>query len=164
VVDLSAQLPNVPADSSHLVISLGGNDALFNIDLLALPVSSTAEALALFSERTGRFESEYRTAIDKVLQCGRPTTVCTIYNGNLSDSETARLAATVLKLFNDVILRVALENRLSVIDLRLICTEPEDYANEIEPSGQGGLKIALAIARSVGALDATTGFTSVVVC
>jgi hypothetical protein len=38
-----------------------------------------------------------------------------------------------------------------VIDLRLVCTEPADYANEIEPSGPGGRKIAAAVARSVGA-------------
>jgi len=42
---------------------------------------------------------------------------------------------------------------LDVLELRLICTEPEDYANPIEPSGQGGLKIARAIARAIGATD-----------
>jgi hypothetical protein len=39
---------------------------------------------------------------------------------------------------------------LPAIDLRLVCTEPADYANPIEPSGRGGLKIAGAIARSLG--------------
>jgi hypothetical protein len=34
--------------------------------------------------------------------------------------------------------------------LRLVCTEPSDYANPIEPSGSGGRKIALAIAASLG--------------
>jgi hypothetical protein len=38
-----------------------------------------------------------------------------------------------------------------VIELRLVCSEPEDYANPIEPSVQGGAKIARAIARAVGA-------------
>ena len=52
--------------------------------------------------------------------------------------------------FNDVILRVAFEHHLPVIDLRLICNEPADYANPIEPSGRGGRKIALAIARATG--------------
>jgi hypothetical protein len=35
-----------------------------------------------------------------------------------------------------------------------VCTEPADYANPIEPSGSGGLKIARAVARMIGALDA----------
>jgi hypothetical protein len=37
-----------------------------------------------------------------------------------------------------------------VIDLRLICSEPADYANPIEPSGPGGQKIARAIVASLG--------------
>jgi len=53
-------------------------------------------------------------------------------------------------MFNDVILRVAFEHHLPVIDLRLICSEPADYANAIEPSGRGGWKIAEAIARTIG--------------
>jgi hypothetical protein len=36
-----------------------------------------------------------------------------------------------------------------VIDLRLICTQPEDYANEIQPGIAGGRKIAQAILRLV---------------
>jgi hypothetical protein len=54
-------------------------------------------------------------------------------------------------LSNDVILRTAMNLGLDIVDLRAISTEPADYANPIEPSLQGGLKIARAIARSVGA-------------
>jgi hypothetical protein len=45
--DLAPQLPKVAADVSHIAISTGGNDALMNSDLLALPVASTTEALAI---------------------------------------------------------------------------------------------------------------------
>ena len=41
ISDLAAQLPLVSADVTHLVISVGGNDALLNIDLLGRRVSST---------------------------------------------------------------------------------------------------------------------------
>jgi len=58
-----------------------------------------------------------------------------------------------LALFNDAILRTAVDLGLDVLELRSICTEPEDYANPIEPSGQGGLKIARAVSRLVGAVD-----------
>ena len=60
-----------------------------------------------------------------------------------------RLARVALMTFNDVILRAAFEHGVDVIDLRLICTQDEDYANPIEPSGSGGLKIAKAIAHAV---------------
>ncbi|MDB4981316.1 MAG: hypothetical protein JWM82_2068 [Myxococcales bacterium] len=151
-VDLSKQFARVPSDGSHVVISIGGNDALLNADLLGTSVSSTAEALSLFGDRTWRFEQAYRVAIDGALAMRRDTTVCTIYNGNLEAREAA-LARVALMLFNDVILRVAFERRLRVIDLRLVCTEAADYANPIEPSGRGGRKIAQAIARSLGAAD-----------
>jgi hypothetical protein len=55
--------------------------------------------------------------------------------------------------FNDAILRAAFEFRLSVIDLRLVCTEPEDHANPIEPSERGGRKIARAIIGALGLAD-----------
>lgn len=149
---LPAQVRRVPADATHLAVSIGGNDALRNIDLLDLPVTSTAEALDLFHERASRFEASYREALAPVLALGLPTTFCTVYNGNLAHDE-ARRARVALILFNDVILRFALENRLPVVDLRLVCTEPADYANPIEPSGQGGLKIARAVAEAAGAIS-----------
>jgi hypothetical protein len=48
-----------------------------------------------------------------------------------------------------------------VIDLRLICVEPSDYANAIEPSGQGGRKIAQAIAKALGLLGEKVSPSSV---
>jgi len=54
---------------------------------------------------------------------------------------------------HDAILRTAVDLGLDVLELQSICTEPEDYANPIEPSGQGGLKIARAVSRLVGAVD-----------
>ena len=155
-LDLAAQLPRVPWEASHLVVSIGGNDALLNADLLDTEVCSTAEALELFDERMQAFETSYRQAIASVLRLGRPTAVCTIYNGNLPDPEQARVARVALMMFNDVIFRVASEHQLPVIDLRLVCTESEDYANPIEPSGRGGAKIAQAISQVMRRLDATS--------
>src|SRR4051812_18392641 len=103
---LAAQLDRVPADATHLVVSVGGNDALQNSDLLSLPVRSTAEALRLFAERVELFEQAYRAAIARVVSLGRDTAVCTVYNGAL-DAERARFARVALTTFNDVILRTA---------------------------------------------------------
>jgi hypothetical protein len=41
---------------------------------------------------------------------------------------------------NDAILRTAIDLRLGPLDLRSVCRELADYANAIEPSGQGRLK------------------------
>jgi hypothetical protein len=151
--DVVRQVARVPGDATHVVLSVGGNDALMNSDLLNLPVESTAEALELFGRRAGAFRESYVAALDGVLALGRATTVCTVYEGNLEPS-WAPLARVALVLFNDVILRAAFARGVDVIDLRLVCTEASDYANPIEPSGSGGKKIAGAIGAAVGAWQA----------
>jgi hypothetical protein len=148
--DLASQLACVPGDASHLVVSVGGNDALQNSDLLSMRLNSSAEALEAFADRLAAFERAYRSAIRQVIALDRPTVVCTIYNGAL-EPQRAAIARLGVALFNDVILRTAMNLGLDVVELRAICTEQADYANPIEPSDQGGLKIARAIARSIGA-------------
>jgi hypothetical protein len=60
-----------------------------------------------------------------------------------------KMAVAALTVFNDCIVRAAFAHGLPLLDLRLICTEAGDYANPIEPSAQGGEKIARAIAEFV---------------
>ena len=149
IADLPSQVSRVLGDTTHLVVSIGGNDVLGNMDALGLRVRSADEALLRIGERVDRFERAYRDAIERALQLRRPTTLCTIYDGNLPPAEAAP-ARIGLMPFNDVILRIAFEQGLGVIDLRLVCTQPEDYANAIEPSSRGGEKIAQAILRALG--------------
>jgi hypothetical protein len=149
IADLRGQLKRVPEHASHLVISVGGNDALRNWDLLSLRVTSSSEVLDAFAARIAVFERAYRGAVEQAVKLQRYTAVCTVYNGALQQDATA--ARMGLALFNDVILRTAVEQRLDAVELRSICREPADYVNAIEPSGQGGLKLARAVARLIGA-------------
>jgi hypothetical protein len=149
---LRGQIARTPDDASHVVLAVGGNDALQHIDLLDLRVASTAEALDIFAARVEEFEADYRAALESVVALGRPTIVCTIYNGNL-EPPRARIARTALAIFNDAIVRSALERELPLIDLRLVCSEPADYANPIEPSGAGGRKVAAAVVSAVRRLS-----------
>ena len=73
------------------------------------------------------------------------------YHGNFPDPRYQRMVSMALALFNDVIIQVAMENRLRILDLRTVCNSPVDYANPIEPSSTGGAKIAEAIIRAVTA-------------
>lgn len=157
---MAGQLARVPADTTHVVLSIGGNDALGEMDLLRTPVRSTAEALELFASRVSAFERAYHDAAHRVVALGRDTTLCTIYNGNL-ETEIATIARMGLTLFNDVILQMAIAHRLRAIELRQICTAPDDYANPIEPSGNGGRKIARAVAEAIGARPSTLPATTV---
>lgn len=144
--DVWQQVRCVPSQASHVALSVGGNDALGNYDLLNTAVESTGDALALFAHRVDVFEQAYRRAIEAVLSLERKTAICTIYNGDLGPAE-ATIGRTALTLFNDVVLRAAVDYGVDAIELRAICCEPADYANPIEPSGRGGAKIAAAIAR-----------------
>jgi len=158
--ELKSQCPRVPSDASHLVVSIGGNDAIMNSDLLGTAVVSTAESLLLFSGRVSLFESQYRAALGRVQKLGRPITTCTIYNGCFPPEE-AEPIRVALMIFNDVILRVAFEHQFTVIDFRFVCQGPADYANPIEPSGLGGRKIAEAITRAAGIVNDADGHSRV---
>jgi len=144
--NIPAQLDRLPGDASHLVLSIGGNDAIMNADILRMPAQSTAQALAALHDVSRKFENNYRRAVEAGRRLGLPFAICTIYNGSFPDPEYQRLISTALMVFNDVILRVGIEYGLTIIDLRLVCSFPEDYANPIEPSSVGGAKIARSIA------------------
>jgi len=159
---VSDQMQHLRADSSHLVLSVGGNDALIHESVLGLPASSMAQTLRALADLASGFERNYRAAVEACMRPGLPLTVCTIYNGCFPDPQYQRVITTALMIFNDVILRVAIEQAISVIDLRAICVNPEDYANPIEPSTIGGEKIARTIAAFVTGSKSYSGATRIV--
>ena len=147
--DVERQLARIPRDATHLVVSIGGNDALQRSAVMRQPARLVAEAVAqLATEREG-FARDYRAMLEPVVARGLPVALCTIYDARFPDANEQRLVVTGLSLFNDVITREAFARRLALLDLRLICNEPDDYANSIEPSAKGGDKIAAVIVQVV---------------
>ncbi|MFL6707370.1 MAG: SGNH/GDSL hydrolase family protein, partial [Massilia sp.] len=142
---LAAQLAKLPATASHLALSIGGNDALQRQGLLQAKAGSVAEGIDILGDAVGQFESAYRKAIEACPAHRLPLVVCTIYNGNFSDAAYRKIVRSAVALFNDAIIRTAIEHKLKVIDLRAVCAKPEDYANAIEPSSTGAAKIARAM-------------------
>jgi lysophospholipase L1-like esterase len=147
--DVGRQLRRVPLDATHLVLSIGGNDALGSSDFLSAPARSTAEALSGLADIGDDFERGYLAMLTDVLAHELPTAICTIYYPRFPDAALQKMAVAALTVFNDCIVRAAFAHGLPLLDLRLICTEAGDYANPIEPSAQGGEKIARAIAEFV---------------
>jgi hypothetical protein len=150
VSGLAGQAARLPADATHLVVSAGGNDALEHIGLLDREVKSVGEGLALLGRDVHAFAQAYGEAVRLLQQRGLPLTACTIYEGSFPDARFQRVAAAAVALFDDAILRTATAAGVDVIELRLVCRAPEDYANPIEPSSVGGEKIARAIVRALG--------------
>lgn len=142
VENVGTQTFQSPADATHFFISVGGNNAILNSDVLQMSVSHSAEVFNELADRIGTFESNYREMLKIVLSRQVPTTVCTIYYPNYPDELIQKVSVAALSAFNDVIIRQATLNGLPYLDLRLICNKNDDYANEIEPSSKGGRKIA----------------------
>lgn len=150
---MARQFEQVPTDASHLVLSVGGNDALdYSGMLLHEPARSFAEVLSQLAEIQEQFGRDYRGVLERVLAHGKPVAVCTVYDAIPGLDVVER---TGLCLFNDVVLREAFRMGTPVIDLRLICTDAADYSrtSPIEPSAIGGGKITRAIARLVTEYD-----------
>lgn len=143
--NVSHQLSDVPETATHLIISVGGNDALRNTDVLQMRADSAAQVLNEMANRAERFEQDYSEMLRTVLAKKLPTALCTIYFPNFPDAQIQRIAVAALATFNDAIIRQAILNNLPLLDLRLICSEKADYANPIEPSDIGGRKIAQKI-------------------
>jgi lysophospholipase L1-like esterase len=143
------QLSRLPSDATHLIISAGGNDALRNSGMLREPARSVAEVMTRLADVRDEFARNYRDMLDAILERHLPTALCTIYDARFPAPEEQRLVVTALSIFNDVIMREAFARRLHLVDLRLICNEPDDYANPIEPSAKGGDKIAAVITQVV---------------
>ncbi len=145
ISSVERQLQRLPSDATHLVLSVGGNDALGqSAFILSEPADSYAEALTGLARIRDEFSLEYRQMLKNIRSQGLPLAACTIYDSvpGLQPPESAGLA-----LFNDVITRQVFAAGATLLDLRLICNEATDYAaiSPIEPSAVGGGKIARAI-------------------
>lgn len=143
-MEIPMQIESIPDDATHLVLSVGGNDALIWRNEL-LSTKPALDALTLLRKAQREFEQSYGEAVDAAISTGLPLEVCTIYKHipGLPDILQAPLG-----VFNDVITQtINGYGNIGLIDLRYICTEPEDYSDmsPIEPSAKGGMKIAKAI-------------------
>jgi hypothetical protein len=155
------QCQRIPSDATHLIISVGGNDALPYLGILSDSAGSVAEILHRFSSIQWEFEGKYLEMLDTILKCELPTALCTIYYPDYPEEDFQNLAVTALSTFNDCIIRAAITHGLPLLDLRLICNDPSDYANPIEPSAAGGAKIANVIKRVIDEHDFLQGKTVV---
>ncbi|MFH5923110.1 SGNH/GDSL hydrolase family protein [Roseomonas xinghualingensis] len=151
--DLPRQLSRLSPDATHLVVSIGGNDALRQEGILGEGARTVGEGLARLAALRERFRVDYGAMLDAVSARSLPVALCTIYDPRFPDRARRQLGTVGLTLFNDIITRAAFARGWPLIDLRLLCNEDADFANPIEPSVQGGGKIATEIARMLQGHD-----------
>ncbi len=151
--DIPRQLERAPADATHLILSVGGNDLLGEASALGQRVETVGQGMRLLADIRDRFEGCYRDLLRVLDARGTAAAVCTIYNPRFPDATLQREAVAALALFNDAIVRAAHDQRFPLIDLRAVCTGDEDFATPIEPSSAGGEKIARALCDLVARHD-----------
>jgi len=152
------QLNNLPSDASHLFLSVGGNDGLGHLSIFQKKVSTIGEALKNMYLIGKTFKKTYSAMLDSVLTHKLPLSVCNIYYPKFFSQSLKRvesyipqtvdaemlqqMAMAAETIFNDIIMYEAFKRYLPLIDLRLLFNEDKDFANPIEPSSIGGMKIA----------------------
>jgi len=88
------QLGRVLEDTTHLILSVGGKDALSSSDFLGAPARSVAEALSGLADIGARFERGYLSMLAEVLGQGLPTAICTVYYPRFPDAALQKVAGS----------------------------------------------------------------------
>ncbi|SHO49215.1 SGNH/GDSL hydrolase family protein [Desulfopila aestuarii] len=142
--DVSTQCQKVDEKINHVIVSIGGNNALGYISIFEETVSSVYEGMQYLSEIKYEFQKSYQEMLAEVVSLDKKVALCTIYN-TCPGVEVPLL--TALSVFNDVIFYEAFKLGFPVLDFRHTCNSPSDYSSisPIEPSETGGLKIAKVI-------------------
>ena len=165
ISDIRNQLRSLPSDATHLFVSVGGNDGLGHLSIFNEPVDTIGDALQKMFLIGENFKKEYSSMLDNVLTYKLPTTVCNIYYPRFFSNSLERVVSylpmmvdgeklqqmtmAAETIFNDIIMFEVFKRNLPLIDLRILCNDDKDFANPIEPSCIGGLKIAKVINKIV---------------
>ena len=79
-IDVVRQLLRLPAGATHLVVSVGGNDALQASGILLHPVVDAEELFRELTAVQDSFRADYREMLRAVTERNLPVIVCTIYD------------------------------------------------------------------------------------
>ena len=155
------QLKNLPEDATNIFVSIGGNDGLGYLSIFHNRVNTVGDALQKMYRVGNDFKSKYSEMVDLVLSYNIPTSFCSIYYPRFDARSLNRVQSYMSVIqngrdiqemvmaaettFNDVITYEIFKRKIPLIDLRVLCDDDEDFANPIEPSSIGGMKIAKVI-------------------
>tara|TARA_B100001996_G_C18512068_1_gene535783 strand:+ start:89 stop:772 length:684 start_codon:yes stop_codon:yes gene_type:complete len=155
------QLNNLPSDVTHLFVSVGGNDGLGHLSIFHTHVNTIGESLQQMYRIGDNFKKRYSEMVDLVLSYNLPTTFCSIYYPRFdarsldrvqdymsvlsNGREIQEMVMAAETIFNDIITYEIFKRKIPLIDLRVLCDDDQDFANPIEPSCIGGMKIAKTI-------------------
>jgi hypothetical protein len=146
----------LPKGATHAIIFIEGNHAIEQSGLLHSRPDTYGQKLEQLSLAADEFERTLARLIHVAQAAGLVIMVCTMFAPNHKDPVRQRTASAALAVFNDRVTKRAAEARVSQIDLRLICNEPEDYDKPTQLSQSGLQKAANVIRFAMLELDAGT--------
>jgi hypothetical protein len=144
----------LPGDATHAIIFIEGNHAIEQSGLLHSRPDAYGQALEQLSLAADEFERTLARLIHVAQAARIVIMVCTMFRPYYKDRTRQRTACAALAIFNDRVTKRAAEARVSLIDLRLICNEPEDYDKPTQLSKSGLQKAANVIRFAMFELDA----------
>jgi hypothetical protein len=144
----------LPRDATHAIIFIEGNYAIEQSGLLHGRSDACGQTLEQLSLAADEFERTLERLIHVAKAARLVIMVCTMFQPNYKDPVRQRTACAALAVFNDRVTKRAAEARVSLIDLRLICNEPDDYDKPTQLSKSGLQKAANVIRFAMFELDA----------
>ena len=100
---VKGQLKQAPDDTTHLFVSVGGNDVLEHYQTLLGDYHVARDLMTLLLEIQIGFRKQYRRMLELIVRLDTPAAICTIYD---KVPKIEAIAITALSLFNDVIVDV----------------------------------------------------------
>ena len=132
---------------SPIALSAGGNNLLKTSGVIQDDTKMTFnQVMKTLKPVIESFEKDYEKLLNRIHS---PALCFTIYNPAFHHYDDTNFMSpyqeaceVTVNIFNDIIQRLVLKKGFDVLELRALFTEKNDYANSIEPSHQGGEKIA----------------------
>jgi len=144
----------LPKDATHAIVFIEGNHAIEHSGLLHGRPHTVGHTLEQLSLAADEFERTLARLIHVAQAARLVIMVCTMFEPNYKDPVRQRTASAALAIFNDRVTKRAAEARASLIDLRLICNEPEDYDKPTQMSKSGLQKAANVVRFAMFELEA----------
>lgn len=146
---LQRQLPKVPENATHVVISASGNDLLALLNQMVVAKFTLGSMYSAIGEGLKQVSQRYRGLIHNLRSLGCHLACCTVYRPNFNHVFFKSLATFSLGLHNSRLMQIAQDFDCSVIDLANMLEGQEDFANPLELSTRGGSKVVENIAQFV---------------
>lgn len=151
----------LPRDATHAMIFIEGNHAIEQSGLLDARPGAYGQTLEQLALAADEFERKLERLIQMAQAARLVIMVGTMFQPNYKDPVRQRTACAALAVFNDRVTKRAAAARAALIDLRLVCNEPQDYDKPTLLSKSGVQKAANVIRFAMYELDAGARRTEV---